>query len=392
MSQIFRAGSVWTGKDMVADAALVISNGKVQAVSKERSEGELDLGKESIILPGLVNGHVHLDLSFARIQPTRNFTDWIEKVISHRMEMSPKMNLEAIRAGVRESLQAGVTTLGDISPDGASWEILAEEGLGGTIYFECLGLTPERIDGAISRFEEWLLCHEATSSIQPGISPHAPHTTSLKIFEYADLCGLPVATHLGETIEEIQFLGQRCGPFSELLRGMRIDPELCGFRSCEDVLNLFSHARRVGLIHTNFGNYPSFPGKSHYRVHCPATHAYFSREGTPLNHGGSRGETWVLATDGRSSSPNLDLWSQARAFAQENPGLESESVLKMITCQPAKMMGMEKRAGSLVPGLAADFLVGRLREKVRDAGNVARQLLDDVESFESVWVSGVRRV
>ena len=376
--------------EFVFHSALVIANGKVQAVSNERSEGEIDLGPDSVILPGLVNSHVHLDLSFARIDPTTDFVGWILQVIRHRQELSQKLTLEAIRIGVRESLQAGVTTLGDISPDGASWEILEEEGMGGIIYFECLGLTPERAEGSISRFEDWLLQHQATQAIQPGISPHAPQTTSRKIYEYADLCGLPVATHLGETSGEIQFLADRSGPFSDLLRGMRIDPSLCGFKDCGDVLHLLSHARRVGWIHTNFGKYPSRRG--HYRVHCPATHAYFSREGNPLDQPEFSPESWVIATDGRSSSPNLDLWSQARMVADMRPGLEPASILKMITSQPAKMMGVESRVGALVPDLAADFLVGRLHSPILNSPDVARKILSEVNGFESVWIGGAKRI
>ncbi len=376
--------------EFVFHSALVIANGKVQAVSNERSEGEIDLGPDSVILPGLVNSHVHLDLSFARIDPTTDFVGWILEVIRHRQELSQKLTLEAIRIGVRESLQAGVTTLGDISPDGASWEILEEEGMGGIIYFECLGLTPERAEGSISRFEDWLLQHQATQAIQPGISPHAPQTTSRKIYEYADLCGLPVATHLGETSGEIQFLADRSGPFSDLLRGMRIDPSLCGFKDCGDVLHLLSHARRVGWIHTNFGKYPSRRG--HYRVHCPATHAYFSREGNPLDQPEFSPESWVIATDGRSSSPNLDLWSQARMVADMRPGLEPASILKMITSQPAKMMGVESRVGALVPDLAADFLVGRLHSPILNSPDVARKILSEVNGFESVWIGGAKRI
>lgn len=392
MSQIYRAGAVWNGCEVLSQSALVIGGGKVEAVTNERSEGEIDLGLESVILPGLVNSHVHLDLTFARIEPNRDFVGWIGKIREHRLEMSAKSTQDAIRSGVREGLKAGVTTLGDISPDGASWEILEEEGLSGTVYFECLGLTPERVEGSISRFEDWLLRHEATHELRPGISPHAPQTTSRKIYEYADLCGLPVATHLGETAEEVQFLLDRTGPFRELLMGMRIDPSLCGFRDCADVFGSLSHARRVGWIHTNFGAYPSVLPNGHYRVHCPATHAYFSREVNPVAAPGVSQESWVLGTDGRSSSPNLDLWSQARGLAVTSPGWAPESILQMVTIRPARMMGMENQVGALIPGLKADFLVGRLGEKTRNHPDLAGQILSEVDAFESVWVAGKRRV
>ena len=77
MSQIFRCGLLWNGEEFLPNAALVVSHGKVLANTFESSEEETDLGPDSVILPGLINAHVHLDLSFARIPPTDNFILWI---------------------------------------------------------------------------------------------------------------------------------------------------------------------------------------------------------------------------------------------------------------------------------------------------------------------------
>ncbi len=388
MSQIFRCGLLWTGEEFLPRAALVISQGKVLATTLASVEGETDLGPDSLILPGLINAHVHLDLSLARIPPTDNFVLWIQKVLEHRLELSPKATLEAIRMGIQESIQCGVTSLGDISPQGASWEILEEYGLKGTIYWECLGLTPARVESALCQWEEWLIHHEATKNIQPGISPHAPFTTSKKIFEYAAHCGLPVTTHLGETSEEMQFLSHRDGPMEKLLLEKGIDPALYHFFSVEEVVKVLGKTSRLGLVHTNFGEIASPLGVGQFRVHCPGTHTYFSRESHPFDHPTFRPEEWVLATDGRSSNADLNLWSQVKSVAKSRPNIAPEALLRMVTVNPARMMGMGNQIGKLKQERAADFVVGRFKQSVDKEGISTNKVFEEIEEFESVWVDG----
>ena len=388
MSQIFRCGLLWNGEAFLPNAALVVSHGKVLANTFESSEEETDLGPDSVILPGLINAHVHLDLSFARIPPTDNFILWIQKVLEHRMELSPKTTLEAIRVGIQESLQSGVTSLGDISPNGASWEVLEELGLKGTIYRECLGLTPERVESTLCQWEEWLIHHEPTKSIQPGISPHAPFTTSRKIFEFAAHCGLPVTTHLGETPEEVQFLSHRDGPIGELLLKKGIDPALCHFQSVGEVVQIFAKTHRLGLVHSNYGEIAYPLGVGQFRVHCPGTHSYFSRKSHPFDHPKFFPQEWILATDGRSSNADLNLWSQVKKVAKDRPNIAPEALLRMVTVNPAKMMGMGKQIGKLLPQMAADFVIGRFNRPVGKEEIPTKKIFDEIEEFESIWVNG----
>ncbi len=388
MNQIIRSGLLWTGEEFVPKAALVISKGKVLATTLSLSEGETDLGQDSVILPGLVNAHVHLDLSFARIPATNNFILWIEKILEHRLELSPKVTREAIRFGIKESIHSGVTSLGDISPNGASWEVLEEFGLKGTVYWECLGLTPERVESTLCQWEEWLIHHEPTKSVQPGISPHAPFTTSRKIFEYAAHSGLPVSTHLGETMEEMRFLSQRDGPIEKMLQGKGIDPALCPFQSVEEVVQVLSKVQRLGLIHTNYGEIDPPQGLGQFRVHCPGTHSFFSREQHPFDHPQFDPEGWVLATDGRSSNADLNLWSQVKKVAKERPNISPDALLRMVTINPAMMMGMGNRIGKLVPEMAADFVIGRFPQSPGNEQIIAKKIFDGIDEFESVWVDG----
>src|SRR5207244_3605985 len=83
---------------------------------------DVDLGNVALV-PGLVNAHTHLDLTGLRglCPPSRNFTDWLRQVITHRRSQSPAEVEQSIAAGLSESVQFGTTLIGDISALSMSW-------------------------------------------------------------------------------------------------------------------------------------------------------------------------------------------------------------------------------------------------------------------------------
>src|SRR5947208_1596350 len=99
---------------------LTLAGERIVAV-ESHGRADLDLG-DCAILPGLVNAHVHLDLSGLRgaVPFTGDFTDWLRAVIRHRRARTPAQIEADVRAGLAESLRAGVTLLGDISGGGLS--------------------------------------------------------------------------------------------------------------------------------------------------------------------------------------------------------------------------------------------------------------------------------
>ncbi len=62
----------------------------------------------------------------------------------------------------------------------------------------------------------------ADESTRHGISPHAPYTVSpallSQLISLACKRDMPIAMHLAESREEVEFLAQGSGPFQALLR------------------------------------------------------------------------------------------------------------------------------------------------------------------------------
>jgi cytosine/adenosine deaminase-related metal-dependent hydrolase len=109
----------------IRNAAVAFADGRILAVGtatellpKFPDASRIDLGAATL-LPGLVNAHVHLELSkfTPGVRPAR-FVDWLLRVMS-QMSSDPAQAAqfaeESAAQGVRQCLRFGATTVGDIS-------------------------------------------------------------------------------------------------------------------------------------------------------------------------------------------------------------------------------------------------------------------------------------
>ena len=72
-------------------------------------------------------------------------------------------------------------------------------------------------------------------------------------------------------------------------------------------------------------------------------------------------------TDGRGSTPNLNMLDEMRFLASRHPEVAPETILKMATRFGAEALGVEDEFGSLAPGKQAAFAVIRLPEREGEA-------------------------
>ena len=109
--------------------------------------------------------------------------------------------------------RSGITTVGDLAFTGASAHACAELGLRAIVYLEVFGR-----DGAdaLRQFEEKRAYVAAALSdrVRVGVSPHAPYTCSREVYAAAMALDLPVATHLNESQDELDWLLRGEGPGS----------------------------------------------------------------------------------------------------------------------------------------------------------------------------------
>jgi cytosine/adenosine deaminase-related metal-dependent hydrolase len=354
----------------IDDGRLVVVGDDIEAVGPRVGFGrEIDLG-DVILMPGLVNAHTHLEfsgLSHPLGTPRAPFADWLREVIAYRREGSFQPR-EAMLAGLAESAAAGVTSIGDIAT--VLPELFFDRAPASahvTSFAEFIGLGAVRAEAQAERLPDLAARWEGEDVVR-GLSPHAPYTVRLELFEAivraADEHLLPVAFHLAESRDELQMLATGDGPLVDLMRGMGVwdaDAVPTGTRPL-DYLERLADLRRALVIH---GNYLAddeieflarhFPRLS--TVYCPRTHAYFGHERHPLLRLLAAGAAVALGTDGRCTNPDLDLLAEMRQVATAFPELRPERIVQLGTIDGAAALERSEVCGTLTPGKRADFVV-----------------------------------
>jgi hypothetical protein len=92
-------------------------------------------------------------------------------------------------------------------------------------------------------------------------------------------------------------------------------------------------------------------------VHCPGTHAYFRREPFDARAWLRAGVTLALGTDSLASNTDLDMSRELALFAAAHPHVEPAVAFACATRNGARALGFAGRAGELVPGAWADFVL-----------------------------------
>lgn len=209
----------------IRDAWVHIDGGRIVAFGPSRggdfaAADEIDLG-DVIVLPGLVNAHTHLELSWmrGRIPPIDSFTGWIRQVIALRAEAAPgKAAIAAsIESAIDEARRHGTVVIGDISNTLASSGVLRARGVPAHIFHELLGFPASNATAIVAGAQEALSAVADTDHVRHTLSPHAPYSVSPALFDAIRgvLRQDPFArssVHLAESQAEIDFLRDGSGP------------------------------------------------------------------------------------------------------------------------------------------------------------------------------------
>ncbi|MFO0848812.1 MAG: amidohydrolase family protein [Gemmataceae bacterium] len=354
----------------LAGGTVTVRGDRIEAVDPAGARTpDVDLGNVAVI-PGLVNGHTHLDLSGARgrTPPTdaAHFTDWLRSVIAYRRSRTPEQVQADIRAGLAECLRTGTTLLGDIAADGQSWDAVAAAPVRAVVFRELIGLRERPVVEDLQLMLRWRDERTGRPTCRPGLSPHAPYSARALLIAVACRSpGLPVTVHWLESPAEAELIARRSGPFVRFLQDLGVwdEPQLiASHREC-----LVHASRAVPQLLLAHGNYlpPEDVIRPHKTtvVYCPRTHAAFGHPPHPFRQFLARGVRVCLGTDGLSSNPDLDLLAEARFVHARHPDFPGDALLKMATLAGAEGLGWADETGSLEAGKSADLVAVPLPDR-----------------------------
>jgi cytosine/adenosine deaminase-related metal-dependent hydrolase len=348
----------------IPGGAIAIEDGRIAAVGTAAELGGGEHHPEAAIVPGFVNAHTHLEYSvYAGFGDGLSFGPWITTHV-RRKERLDRAATEAIaRLGAAECLRSGITTVGDLAFAGASAHACAELGLRAVVYLEVFGRDPA---DTLRQFEEKRAYVEPALSetVRLGISPHAPYTCSTEVYAAAAGLGLPLATHLNESQDELDWLLRGEGPW-EPLGDMLVEPDgRSGIRRLAAGGLLGPGVVAAHCVKVDEEEVGLLAAHDVAVAHCPRSNALLGCGVAPLDALRRAGLRVGIGTDGVSSVPSLDLFeelraaiSHARAREEDAGVLSASEALELATLGGARALGLDHELGSLVPGKAADLAV-----------------------------------
>jgi cytosine/adenosine deaminase-related metal-dependent hydrolase len=366
-----RAGRVHpiTAPSIEDGAVLVDAAGRIAAVGANAAVPTPPAARaihfpDAELMPGLVNCHTHLELTHLgggvkHDEP--EFLKWIRRIRELKEQTSDGEFHEAAVAGVRDCWRRGVTCIAETGSSGAVIRALHDLGGRGVVYHEVFGPDPATWTASAAELEVTVskLRRLATSQVVVGVSPHAPYTVSAPLYEavaaFARREQLPMAVHVAESREEMDFVRDGAGPFADALRarGIPIVPQHCS--PIAYLVKLDVIRRGTVCIHCVQldGSDVELLRATHAVVaHCPLSNRAHRHGVMPLRQLREAGVPLGLGTDSVVSVGELDLWAEAEAA-----GLQGDEARRVLTIEGARVLGWDSEIGSLDVGKAADLVV-----------------------------------
>ncbi len=348
----------------IADGAVALEDGRIAAVGTAAELGAGTHYEGAAIVPGFVNAHTHLEYAvYAGFGDGLAFAPWIALHVERKARIG-RGEMQAIaRLGAAECLRSGITTVGDLAFSGASAHACSELGLRAIVYLEVFGQAGA---DALAQFEEKRAYVEPALSerVALGVSPHAPYTCSTEVYSAAAGLGLPVATHLNESRDELDWLERGEGPWQPLAE-MLVEPDgRTGIRRLADAGLLDQRVVAAHCVKVDADEVALLADHGVAVAHCPRSNALLGCGIAPLAALRAAGLRVGIGTDGVSSVPSHDLFEElrtaiaaARARDEDAGALSASEALELATLGGARALGLAHEVGSLTPGKRADLAI-----------------------------------
>jgi 5-methylthioadenosine/S-adenosylhomocysteine deaminase len=351
------------GEPLADGAVAIADDGTIAAVGPASELGSGERFEGCVIVPGFVNCHTHLEYAvYAGFGDGLPFSRWIATHVARKSLLSDEDMHAIATEGALECLRSGVTTIGDCSFAGAAAGAAAETGLRAIVYLEVFGRDPTALD----RF------HALRERVEPalsdrvrlGVSPHAPYTCTLEVYEACAALGLPVATHLAESVSERRYLHDGSGDWSSFAELLVPPPGTTGIRLLGEAGLLGATLVAAHCVDVDEDEIALLARHGVGVAHCPRSNGYLGCGVAPLEELLAAGIAVGIATDSPASTPSFDLFEEARtaivaarARARRPDALPAARALELATLGGARVLGLEDEIGSLVPGKQADLAI-----------------------------------
>lgn len=357
----------------------------------------IELDKNSVLMPGLVNSHIHLEFSSNKTTlKYANFYSWLNSVIKYRDKLIEKANSSLITQELNKMLKTGTTTIGAISSYSFDLEACLKSPINKLFFCEVIGSKADMIDTLFADFKARL--KEASKynskNFKAAVAIHSPYSVHpflirevLKIAKEQDL---PVTSHFLESKEEKEWLLKDSGSFVDFFKNF-LNQTKANSKPLE-FLNLFKNVKNLSFTHCVEATKDELDLIKDLNAtinHCVVSNRVLNN--TRLDLEKLDGIEFSIGTDGLSSNNSLSMFDELRscllAHYEQNAIKFSKTLLHSATVNGAKALGFESK-GRIKEGFDADIIGFTLPDKIEDIEDIYMHIILHTKYVSKVVIGG----
>ena len=333
----------------------------------QRGSSELE-GKSvekltGIIVPGFVNSHCHLELSFLHGQIPRNqgLVNFVKHVIQTRKDKPAEASdiTAAMEKADREMRENGIVAVGDISNTDVSAELKRTSSIFYHTYIELLGFSP---DVAADVFQKGLDLMARFRQLPASLVPHAPYSVSKELFrlirKQCQKTQNLLSMHNQETEDENKFFRYKRGGFVDLYQSMNQNIDFFkpqARNSIQTVVPLLDLDTPVLMVHNTYTSLKDIYfarrfGRKITWCFCPNANLYIEGRLPKIDMFLFGPFDITLGTDSLGSNDKLCILSEMKVIQEYYPKIPFTDVLKWATLNGARFLGIDSNFGSIEIG------------------------------------------
>ena len=389
----------------IRDGWVSVDSGRVVALGRRAANDAtpgVELG-DVAVMPGLVNAHTHLELSYLRDQvpPAPSFTAWARQIIYERRKRMQQSGrdpavIAAIDAAIDECGRCGTAVVGEIT-NGlfVSFERLAQSPLAGVVFWELIGFNLDGdfdaiVDHAVNDFNDL----PASDHLRPSLAAHAPYSVAPLFFRaikkaVTRMPFVPCSVHLAEGDEEVELLMTGGGPWKAIMSDIGAwnhawtAPGVGPVQYLDQMGFLDGRLLAVHGVQMSLADLDTLRTRGVTLVTCPRSNGHTGAGLPPIGDFYGSGVRIAIGTDSLASAPDLNVFAEVATLHALAPSVPASALLESATIQGARALGFDADYGTIEPGKLARLLAVEIPP---GTGDVEEYLVSGIHPDQIRWL------
>jgi len=338
-----------------------------------------------VIVPGFVNCHVHLELSYLKgqIAGKKGLGQFLKYLNKLRDSIITDKVIPIIAAD-KEMHDEGIVLCADICNTSDSFGIKKESSITWINLLEVFGIDPQKAEKRVEGLAS--LTREAEKyGLTSFPVPHSVYSVSLpllRLLKEKSSSNRVTSVHFMETEGETELIEKRGGPLMEayIESGWLVSqPETAASHSSA-VLDEITPSGNLILVHNTYADRETIRAvmkrRNLYWCLCPGSNMYIENTLPPLPLFLEEGCDIVIGTDSLASNRRLSILEEMRILQNHSPSVSLEEIVRWATINGARALGEEEAFGKIGPGMRPGLIllhnIDLLNMKITEESRVKR--------------------